>query len=242
MRNFRLLNPDEIECRISQISEKGLSILLYKTARTDYALLDEFYGIFGWQNDYKLIDGKMYCGIAIQNPDTHEWIWKWNVGTESNTEGEKGQASDAMKRAGFTLGIGTELYSAPFIWIPADKCRITTGKSGKPVCYDKFSVSLIQYNEVQDICSLIISNQRGEQVFEWKVGNKPVEAPPIPKAQPQAQPTKQQTQPQAQPQQAQSGALSCADCGAEITEKISQYSTKYYGRPLCYACQKKQKK
>ena len=67
MRNFRLLKADEIECRISQVNANGVSILLYKTARTDYSLLDEKFGMFRWQNDYKTIDGKMYCGIGIQD-------------------------------------------------------------------------------------------------------------------------------------------------------------------------------
>ena len=35
MKQFRLLRPDEIECRVAQCNEKGASILLYKTARTD---------------------------------------------------------------------------------------------------------------------------------------------------------------------------------------------------------------
>ena len=96
MRNFRLLKADEIECRISQVFEEGVSILLYKTARTDYQLLDEVVGMFNWQNKYAEIDGKMYCGIGIHDNGTGEWIWKWNCGTESNTEAEKGQASDAM--------------------------------------------------------------------------------------------------------------------------------------------------
>ena len=109
MRNFRLLKPDEIEVRVASVSETGITALLYKTARTDYALLDETVGMMGWANDYRVIDGKMYCGIGIRGDG--EWVWKWNCGTESNTEAEKGQASDAMKRAGFCWGIGTELYS-----------------------------------------------------------------------------------------------------------------------------------
>ena len=33
MNMFRQLRADEIECRVSQISEKGLFLLLYKDAR-----------------------------------------------------------------------------------------------------------------------------------------------------------------------------------------------------------------
>ena len=143
MRTFRLLRENEIECRVSEISRDGkwLKLLLYKTARTDAALLDETFGPSAWQNDYRVIDGKLFCGIGIKCGS--EWVWKWNVGTESNMEAEKGQASDALKRAGFVWGIGTELYSAPEI-------------NGKFRCYDNFTVEKIAYDEQQNISGLAI--------------------------------------------------------------------------------------
>lgn len=166
MRQFRLLNADEVECRISEIDKQGrfLRLLLYKTARTDAALLDETYGPMNWCNDYREINGKMYCGIAVRD-DKGEWVWKWNVGTESNMEAEKGQASDAMKRAGFVWGIGTELYSAPAIKISAEKCNIKE-YSGKFRCYDNFDVEKIAYNEKQEISGLSI-RCNGNRCFVW---------------------------------------------------------------------------
>ena len=98
---MRKLNADEIECRVAQVTANGCSLLLYKTARVDRAILDEEFGQFGWQNDFKVIDGKMYGGIGIYSNDLGEWLWRWDCGTESNTEAEKGQASDCFKRAGF---------------------------------------------------------------------------------------------------------------------------------------------
>lgn len=158
MNRFRLLTADEIECRIAQISDKGLSLLLYKTARTDANILDE--ALVTWQNDFKVVDGVLYGGIAID--DGEGWVWKWDAGTESNTEAEKGRASDAFKRAGFKWGIGRELYTAPRIWIPADKCNIKDRR-----CYDTFSVEKIAYNERSEICGLsILCN--GKRVFVWQ--------------------------------------------------------------------------
>ena len=113
---MRTLKADEIECRVAQVFQKGCSLLLYKTARVDRAILDETFGEL-WQNDFKTIDGKMYGGIAVYNKELKEWLWRWDCGTESNTEAEKGQASDCFKRAGFKWGIGVELYSAPFIFV-----------------------------------------------------------------------------------------------------------------------------
>jgi hypothetical protein len=118
---IRLLRADEIECRIAMINEKGLSLLLYKDARVDQKILDETFGIFGWKRSHQCIDGNLYCTVEILDKDSGEWIAKQDVGTMSCSEKEKGQASDSFKRACFNWGIGRELYTAPFIWIPAGK-------------------------------------------------------------------------------------------------------------------------
>lgn len=154
MKKFRLLRADEIEVRIAQAKEKGVSLLLYKTARTDANLLDETVGTENWENDFKVVDGVLYGGIGIYFEDKDRWVWKWDAGTESNTEAEKGRASDAFKRAGFKWAIGRELYTTPFIWIPSDKCKIVDGKK----CFDKFSVTEIGYNDANEINRLVINN------------------------------------------------------------------------------------
>lgn len=164
MKLFRLLRADEIECRVQKCSEKGVTILLYKTARTDADLLDDQFGPMGWQNDFKLVDGVLYGGIGIQAA-TDDWIWKWDAGSESNTEAEKGRASDAFKRAGFKWGIGRELYSAPFVFIPAGKCNVKES-NGRFQCYDNFEVAEIDYDEQERICYLCIT-VKGSTVFEW---------------------------------------------------------------------------
>ena len=168
MRAFRLLRESEIECRISEISKngKGLSLLLYKTARTDAALLDETYGAQNWQNDFKIMDGNLYGGIGIRFNDT--WVWRWDCGTESNVEAEKGQASDAFKRAGFKWGIGAELYTLPRMFIPNDKCTIKD-YNGKLKCYDTFSVEKIAYDDNGNITGLSIRNDTiGKRAFIWQ--------------------------------------------------------------------------
>lgn len=168
MNKFRLLKADEIECRIASVKAQGLSLLLYKTARTDANLLDETFGEANWQNDFKVIDGVLYGGIGIKIEN--DWIWKWDAGTESNTEAEKGRASDAFKRAGFKWGIGRELYTAPFVYVPNTKCKIENGK-----CYDKFEVKEIGYNEAGEITSLVIVNI-STRVEAYKMGAKVTES------------------------------------------------------------------
>ena len=140
---FRPLTSEEIDCRVATCNENGVSLLLYKDARVDQNILDETFGIFGWQRSHQLIDGNLYCTVSIRNPETGEWIHKQDVGKESNAEKEKGQASDSFKRACFNLGIGRELYTAPFIWIPKEMVTIKKDNKGKNTTYDKFSVRSI---------------------------------------------------------------------------------------------------
>lgn len=163
MKMFRLLRSDEIECRVSRCTEKGAVLLLYKTARTDADLLDETVGTDRWENDFKVVDGTLYGGIGITMNDGTT-VWKWDAGTESNTEAEKGRASDAFKRAGFKWGIGRELYSSPFVFIPAGKCNIKEN-NGRFQCFDSFDVLDIAYQDEK--VSYLRIGLKGLTVFEW---------------------------------------------------------------------------
>ena len=98
---IRLLKAEEIECRVGMISEKGLSLLLYKDARVDMKILDEVYGSSNWQRKHEVIGGNLYCTVSIWDEKKQQWIAKMDVGTKSNTEKEKGEASDSFKRACF---------------------------------------------------------------------------------------------------------------------------------------------
>jgi len=92
------------------------TILAYKDARVDMHKLDEVCGPENWQNEYKRdTKGVLQCGIGIWCED--KWVWKWSNGTPSDFESEKGEYSDAFKRAGFMWGIGRCLYEFPPIKI-----------------------------------------------------------------------------------------------------------------------------
>lgn len=166
---FRLLNADEIDCRIATVKPTGISLLLYKDARCDQNLLDETVGSMNWQRSHQVIDGNLYCTVSIWDEVKKQWISKQDVGTESYTEKEKGQASDSFKRACFNFGIGRELYTAPFIWIPSSLCNISEGK-----CYDKFEVSEIGYDEKRNINKLVIINPKS-RVEVFRMGAEPTE-------------------------------------------------------------------
>lgn len=162
MKPIRLLRADEIDARVAQINEKGASLLLYKDARCDMNILDETFGAMNWQRTHTRENAN--CIVSIWDEEKKQWISKEDTGTESNTEKEKGLASDSFKRACFNWGIGRELYTAPFIWVPADKLNITQ-KNGKYTTYDKFTVEKITYNDRREIDGLSIKNQHGQRVF-----------------------------------------------------------------------------
>lgn len=160
---FRKLKADEIECRIGQIKEGGLSLLLYKDARCDMNLLDEVVGPMNWRRDHTR--DNQNCIVSIYDEDKCEWVSKEDVGTKSNTEEEKGLASDSFKRACVNWGIGRELYTAPFIWIKKEDCNISNF-GGKLKCFDTFKVVKLNYKENGDIDGLAIKNEKtGKIVF-----------------------------------------------------------------------------
>lgn len=164
---FRDLKADEIECRISTINAKGLSLLLYKDARVDMRILDETVGSMNWQRSHQTIDGRLYCTVEIWDEKKGQWISKQDVGTESYTEKEKGQASDSFKRAGFCWGIGRELYTAPFIWVRPDDCTIKQN-GDRFSCFDRFTVTQIEIADGKITMLEIVNEKTGKVVFRME--------------------------------------------------------------------------
>lgn len=169
---FRKLYASEIDARVSTINKNGCSLLLYKDARVDQNILDETFGIFGWKRSHQLIGDRLYCTVEVWDDEKKQWISKQDVGTESYTEKEKGQASDSFKRACFNLGIGRELYTAPFIWITPDKVNITE-KDGRYTTTDRFAVESIGYSEDGNINKIVIINtKKGIVAYQWEKNEK----------------------------------------------------------------------
>lgn len=173
MIKFRDLTADEIDCRVSTINEKGLTLLLYKDARCDMNILDETVGSENWERDHKELKGNIYCGIGIWNEAKNRYVWKWDCGSESYTEKEKGEASDSFKRAGFNWGIGRELYTAPFIWVSAGLYKAKE-RNGKITTNDRFKVSQITIKNKKITDLTIVNQTSGEIVYRlgFKIDNK----------------------------------------------------------------------
>jgi hypothetical protein len=181
---FRPLKPSEVELRVGRLKGNGASYLLYKDARVDMRLLDENFGVYGWQREHKEVKGVAYCGVSIKSPNG-EWITKWDAGSESNTEKEKGEASDSFKRACFNWGIGRELYTAPFIWINLTEKEVQN-KGNIDVKVSRMTV------EDGEITAIEIVDSNGKVRFSQGFGAAPTNTtqPAAQPAQP-AQPTKE---------------------------------------------------
>lgn len=179
---IRPLRADEIEVRVGQVTEKGVSLLLYKDSRCDKRILDETFGVDGWANCYSEIKGNLFCSIMLQDKHTGMWIQKQDCGVESNTEKEKGEASDAFKRAGFNVGIGRELYTKIFIFV-----KVETIKDGNRYKlknpFEKWYVKEISTNnETEKIEYLQIANNDNQVVFTY--GKQPKKVVETPKQEP----------------------------------------------------------
>ncbi len=142
---FRTLTADEIECRVGTVTDKGVSLLMYKDARCDMRLLDEVVGPTNWKREHEVVNNCLYCTVSVWDDDKKMWVSKQDVGVESNTEKEKGQASDAFKRACFNWGIGRELYTCPFVWVNLGEKEWRAGFNGKKQPAVRFKVAEIEY-------------------------------------------------------------------------------------------------
>lgn len=183
----RLLKAEEIECRIGTIKGNGLTLLLYKDARTDMRILNETYGNGNWQRTHEVINGNLFCNIEVWNDKINQWVKKQDVGTESFTEKEKGEASDSFKRAGFNFGIGVELYTSPFIWItpradmkPYNTKDLNNEPANEFYLYKQnayttktiFKVNKIGYNDNREINRLEIVDNKGNIRFSLLPGEE----------------------------------------------------------------------
>ena len=181
---FRDLRADEIEARVQSIKQKdgnptGAILLLYKNARCDMNLLDETVGPENWEREHYECKGNLFCRVGINvsyndHSKPRDFVYKSDCGTESNTDAQKGEASDSFKRACFNWGIGRELYTSPFIWIDADKAGIydtkRKDKFGNPIfaTNDRFSVEKIIIKDKQITALAIRNDTRKVRAFVWQ--------------------------------------------------------------------------
>jgi len=109
-------DPKVVHWRIGQKTRDGKKamVLAYIDARDVMKRLDDVCGD-GWQNRYPF-DGCCEIGVNIGG----EWLWRANGAGETKVEAEKGQYSDAFKRAAVMWGIGRYLYYLKNSWVEID--------------------------------------------------------------------------------------------------------------------------
>jgi len=113
----------EIPCkwRIQSIGYGKAKCVAYLDARDVEDLLDEVVEPQNWQCEYYEMKGNLFCKIGIMTAkycdacvgtelEHEDWTWKSDCGSESNIEKEKGEASDAFKRAAVRWGVGRFMY------------------------------------------------------------------------------------------------------------------------------------
>lgn len=213
---FRYLRADEVEVRVNQIGQYSTQLLLYKDARCDMNILDETVGAENWQRGHSRENAN--CIVSIWDEGKAQWISKEDTGTESNTEKEKGLASDSFKRACVNWGIGRELYTAGRINVKNDMIELGE-KNGRKFVKDSFYVdSMTVDNGV--IIELRIKTDKGKVVFERKPFKKQENIicaschKPIPSE----------------------TLIKDKRYSAEV---IADMSLKKYGVPMCYSCKRK---
>lgn len=258
MREIPLLTAQDIECRVQSVSRNrsgkvGAVLLLYKDARVDMRIMDQVFGPGNWQRSHEVINGNLFCNIDVWDAEKQTWVRKQDVGVESNTEKEKGQASDAFKRAGFNWGVGRELYTSPFIYVELAEGEYYAGQGQqgrKDVirCYPstRFNVTSVAYNDRREISGLTIVDRTGAVRFDMSgkgaqmpQGGRKTALPSGTKPQSQAKaPQATQNQPQVGQEQPAGGAGHCPECGGPISGSERGYSRNKFGREMCRACQK----
>lgn len=232
-----LLEAADVEVRVGQagITKSGAwaSLLLYKDARVDMRILDLVFGPMNWQRGHEIIGGNLYCAILVYDKEKDGWVSKADVGTESNQDKEKGQASDSFKRAGVNWGIGRELYTAPRIFIQLNEGEyIAEGNKAKVNYSTRFDVQSIGYNDRREINQLVIVDTKGAKRFSFGALPQPQGLPPAPpKESAQGNVSEGENKPTIE------SFAACPHCKGSISVAEVEYSIKKYKKPLCKKCQ-----
>jgi hypothetical protein len=163
------LTIDQVEFRVQSINKGGYAtILAYKDARVDQQRLDEVVGPLNWQRQH--LHSNHNCIVSIWCGEKQAWVSKEDTGTESNTEQQKGLASDSFKRACFNWGIGRELYDYPLIQIKLNQneFRMDNGKA-KATWELKIKewTWVSQFGDDKKMSFLGAIDQNGKTRFAW---------------------------------------------------------------------------
>jgi len=165
------LKITDIDFRIQSINNGGFAtILAYKDARVDMNRLDDVCTPLGWKREHTRDNRN--CIVSIYDEQIGEWVGKEDTGTESNTEQQKGLASDSFKRACFNWGIGRELYDYPIISIKLNESELQDTGKDRPKYRASWSFNLRNWKWISEfkegkITALACKDDKGIVRFKW---------------------------------------------------------------------------
>lgn len=162
------LDIHQIDFRVQSINKGGFAtILAYKDARVDMQRLDEVCGPLNWKREH--VNGNHNCIVSIWCENKGEWVSKEDTGTESNTEAQKGLASDSFKRACFNWGIGRELYDYPRIQIKLNQNEFQVDGNRVKQTYQLNIKAWLWYAEFtgNKISFLAAKDNHNQMRFQW---------------------------------------------------------------------------
>lgn len=133
-----------IQSAIPKANPTQVIMIPYIDARDVQDRLDEVIGVSGWQNNFEDVGGHLHCNIGIKIG--REWVFKSDRGVQSQTEKEKGEASDAFKRAAVMWGINRDAYQVGTVKL---KCR---DYNGKPYPCDEAG-NFLKGKQLYDTCN-----------------------------------------------------------------------------------------
>jgi hypothetical protein len=158
------LSVDQIDFRVQSVNKGGYAtILAYKDARCDMQRLDSVCGPLNWKREHSRDNHN--CTVSIWWDETSQWVGKEDTGTESNTESQKGLASDSFKRACFNWGIGRELYDYPVMQVKLNAQEFKDGKATRNfklrewIWYSEFTEGKLSFIAGKD--------EQGALRFKW---------------------------------------------------------------------------
>ena len=148
--------------RVQSANKYGANCVAYIDARDVQDLLDEVCSPMNWATEYKDYKGNLFCGIGIKDTEyaDGEWTWKWDCGVESNVEKQKGEASDAFKRAAVMWGIGRFLYSKEIIKLPVEQKGTDFKGNPKYVPYSEKAGKFVYGDDITVWCNALTDGSK----------------------------------------------------------------------------------
>ena len=238
MKEIRLLNSSEISLRVGKFNETQygvyVNLLAHTDARTCSKILDETFTPMGWQKAYQGINNELFCEVSVWDEEKKQWIKKSDVGAKANDGSTKGCASDAFKRACVGHGISRELYTLKNIGFKLDETEYYK-RDGSIKSNAQFFVAEVAYDEKTRSFTEFVVVDKNNKV-RYRLSDKKDESAVV------------NENDKASDKNSYKGSTSkqdiakyCQDCNSEIQQNVAIFSSKHFGKPLCYNCQQKHK-